>query len=533
MAAANCPETPRQRMITMMYLVYTAMLALNVSAEILQSFITVGDSLDVTNELLISKTASSYAMFENAYKNDPGKVGPNWEKAQQVRKDTKVILDYIDDIKYELIANIDGVKGGKAEIKKLVAKEGYNAIQKKDNYDGPTNYFIGGSEDGSQGKAKELRAKIEAYQDKMMKLCDPKFKSQLKKIQIDTKGKYKNAAGQELNWQMYNFYHTVLAADVVILNKLKSEIENSEYDLVNSLYSAISADDFKFNEVRARVIPKSTYIIQGGTYEAEVIVAAYDSRSQLRGDVRGQSIVGDSGTLKLKFGAGALGPQKYKGTVYVKKDVGEEPYDFEGEYFVAAPSATISATKMNVFYIGVDNPIEVGAPGIKSEDLIVTIGGSPGATIKKVGTGSYIVNVKSQGTKAVITASAKVGNQTRVLGSQEYRIKVIPKPTVKVGNYQGGRVAKESLLAQGGFRVAMEGFDFPVTYTVTSYKMTFGTGGDAEVPLQGRGSQFSAEMTSKINKLRRGNKVYIEEIRVKGPDGEKAASNPTIVFTIQ
>ncbi|MBQ0113031.1 MAG: gliding motility protein GldM [Bacteroidales bacterium] len=537
MAAANCPETPRQRMITMMYLVYTAMLALNVSAEILQSFITVGDSLEVTNNLLLSKTESSYLMFENAYKNDPGKVGPNWQKAQEVRKETKIILDYIDDLKYELIANVDGVAGGKAEVKKLVAQGGYNTIQKKDNYDGPTNYFIGGSEDGSQGKAIELRKKIEAYQDKMMKLCDTKFQPQLKKIQIDTKGKYKNASGQELNWQMYNFYHTVLAADVVILNKFKSEIENSEYDLVNNLYSAISADDFKFDQVTARVIPKSTYIIQGGTYEADVIVAAYDSRSQLRGEVRGSQIVGDSGTLKLKFGAGALGPQKYKGTVYVKREAGEVPYDFDGEYFVAAPSATISATKMNVFYIGVDNPVKVGAPGIKSEDLVVTISGSPGATIKKDPStkepGCYIVNVKSQGTKAVIAVSAKIGNKVQQLGSQDYRIKVIPKPTVKVGNYQGGRIAKESLLAQGGFRVAMEGFDFPVTYNVTSYTMTFGTGGDAEVPLQGRGSKFTAEMTAKINKLRRGNKIYIDEIRVKGPDGEKAASNPTIVFTIQ
>lgn len=535
MAAANCPETPRQKMITMMYLVYTAMLALNVSAEILQSFTTVGDSLEVTNNLLLSKVESSYQIFENAYKNDEGKVGPNWEKAKLVRKETKEILKYLDDVKYEMIAIVEGKPA--TEMRELIKKEGYDAIQKKDNYDVPTNYFIGGTEDGSAGKAIEMRKKIEAYQDKMMKLCDDRFKPQLKKIQVDTKSMHKNAAGQELNWQMYNFYHTVVAADVVLINKLKSEIENSEYDLVNNLYSAISADDFKFNEVKARVIPKSTYIIQGGTYEADVIVAAYDSRSQLRGEVRGSSIVGDSGTLKLKFGAGALGPQKYKGTVYVKKDVGESPYEFEGEYFVAAPSATISATKMNVFYIGVDNPVKVGAPGIKTEDLIVTIGGSPGATIKKDPStkepGCYIVNVKSQGTKAVIKVAAKIGNQTRDLGSQDYRIKVIPKPTVKVGNYQGGRIAKESLLAQGGFRVAMEGFDFPVTYQVISYKVTFGTGGDAEVPLQGRGSQFTPEMTAKINKLRRGNKVYIEEIRVKGPDGEKAASNPTIVFTIQ
>ena len=102
MGATNCPETPRQRMISMMYLVYTAMLALNVSAEILQAFVTVGDSMEVTNKLLLGKAESTYIMFENSYKQDPGKVGENWAKAQEVRAKTKEIINYIDNIKYEL-----------------------------------------------------------------------------------------------------------------------------------------------------------------------------------------------------------------------------------------------------------------------------------------------------------------------------------------------------------------------------------------------------------------------------------------------
>lgn len=530
MAATNCPETPRQRMITMMYLVYTAMLALNVSAEILQSFITVGDSLEVTNNLLLSKTESAYQMFENAYNNNEGKVGPSWEKAKQVRKATKEILDYLDEVKYGVISHTDGKPI--AEVKKLVKEQGFNAIEKKDNYDAPTYYFCAGTDDGSAGKALEMKKKIDAYQAQMLNLCADRFKAQLKKVQIDTKSMHKNAAGQSLNWQMYNFYHTVLAADIVIINKLKSEIENSEYDLINALYSAISADDFKFDMVKARVIPKSTYVMQGDSYEADVIVAAYDSRSQLRGDVRGQNIVGDSGTLKLKFGAGALGPQKYKGTVFVKRETGEMPYEFEGEYFVAAPSVTISATKMNVFYIGVDNPVSVGAPGINSKDLVVSISGSNGATIKPDNNGSYIVNVKTQG-KCNINVAAKVGNQTRNLGSMEYRIKRIPDATVKIGNFSGGKVTKESLLANRGFRVDMTGFDFPVTYTVTNYKISFITGGEGSIPIQGRGNAFTPEITNQIQKLRRGNRIVVEELRVKGPDGERAPSNQTMVFTIQ
>ncbi|MBP3254563.1 MAG: gliding motility protein GldM [Bacteroidales bacterium] len=513
----------------MMYLVYTAMLALNVAAEILNSFLVVGDSLEITNNLLMTKTASSYQMFENAYKNDPDKVGPAREKALLVKKESEAMIQYIDDVKYRMIAKVEGKTV--AEVKAGVAKNGYSFIEKRDDYNTPTHFFIT-DEQGNQGEAIKLRQKIEEYQDKMMKLCDTKFQEQLKKIQIDTKSKFKDPTGDEKNWQLYNFYHGVVVADVVILNKLKSQVENMEYDMVNNLYSAISADDFKFDKVVAKVIPKETYIMQGGSYEADVIVAAYDSRSQLRGTVQGATLnATDSGTLHLKMGAGALGPKRYKGTVFVKKEGGEMPYDFEGEYFVAAPSATISATKMNVMYIAVDNPIAVGAPGVRSEDLNVTIAG-PGAAIRKVGTGEYIATVKTQG-KVTVSVSAKVGGQVRNLGSQEYRVKQIPKPTVKVGSYQDGRVAKESLTAQGGFRVVMEGFDFPVTYTVDSYKMEFGTGGDAQPAIEGRGSRFTPDMIAKINKLRRGNKIYISDIRVKGPDGIKAASNPSMTFTIQ
>lgn len=531
MGATNCPETPRQRMISMMYLVYTAMLALNVSAEILQAFVTVGDSMEVTNKLLLGKAESTYIMFENSYKQDPGKVGENWAKAQEVRAKTKEIINYIDNIKYELFVAVEGTPGGVKEAKKLLDAKGFDAVVKKDEYSTPTNYFLEGSEDGSKGKAIELRKKIETYQKDMLTYASGSFKNTLKNMQIKTEGSFKNAAGQTLNWQMYNFFHTITLADMVLLNKFKSEIQNAELDLVNHLYSAVSADDFKFNTVIAKVIPKSTYIIQGGQYEAEVFVAAYDSRSELTGEVRGQQYVGDSGMLKLKFGAGAIGPQKYNGTLYVKKESGAVPYDFQGEYFVAAPSATISPTKMNVLYIGVENPISVSVPGANSKDVNVSATGA-GISLRKIKDGEYVATVKSQG-KASINVTANMGGKNMNMGTMDFRCKVIPKPTAMVGTYTGGRIPKESLLTQGGLRVSMEGFDFPVTYTVTSFTMAFNTGGDAQAPIQATGSQFTAEMKAKLAKLRRGNKVYIENIRAKGPDGEKAVGNPQMIFTIQ
>lgn len=532
MGATNCPETPRQRMISMMYLVYTAMLALNVSAEILNAFVTVGDSVEVSNNLIASKVEGSYIAFENAYNGNPGKVGENWAKAQEVRKKTKVMLDYIDNIKYELHAMTDGLKGGVAESKKLLAEKGFSAIVKKDNYNEPTRYFLAGTEDGSAGKALELRKKIEAYQADMLSYVSSEaYKKQLKSMQIQTEGTWKNAAGQSLNWQQYNFFHMIITADMVLLNKFKSEIQNAEMDLVNHLYSQISADDFKFDQVVARVLPKSTYIIQGGQYEADVIVAAYDSKSELRGEVRGQNIVGDSGMLKLKFGAGALGQQKYKGTIFVKKETGEVPYEFESEYFVAAPSATISPTNMNVFYIGVDNPVSISVPGANSKDIVATVSGA-GATLTKVKDGEYTVKVTKQET-CQINVRAKIGGKEMDMGTMKFRTKRIPNPIAMVGKQQGGKIDKDVLAAQGGLRVEKGDFDFPVTYRIASFKVQIIGGGDAKPATTVTGAKFPPDIIAQIKKARRGTKVYLEDITAVGPVGEVQVSNKDMIFTIK
>ena len=532
MGATNCPETPRQRMISMMYLVYTAMLALNVSADIINAFVTVGDSVEVTNKLMAGKAESTYIAFENAYNGNPGKVGDNWAKAQEVREKTKKMLEYIDNIKYELHVAVDGLEGGVAESKKLLNEKGFSAIIKKDNYDIPTNYFLAGTEDGSAGKAIELRKKIEAYQADMLTYAQSDaYKKMLKSMQIVTEGTWKDAQDQEKNWQMYNFYHTIITADMVLLNKFKSEIQNAEMDLINHLYSQISADDFKFDQVVARVLPKSTYIIQGGQYEADVIVAAYDSKSELRGEVRGQNIVGDSGMLKLKFGAGALGQQKYKGTIYVKKETGEVPYEFESEYFVAAPSATISATNMNVFYIAIDNPLSISVPGANSKDIVATISGA-GGTLTKVKDGEYTVKVTKQET-CQINVRAKIAGKEMDMGTMKFRVKQIPKPIAMVGKQQGGKITKEALYGAGKLRVEKGDFDFPVSYKIVSYTVQVYSGGDADTPTKVTGEAFPPDIIAKLKKARRGTKVYFEDITAVGPAGQVQVANKDMTFTIK
>lgn len=527
MGAKNCPETPRQKMISMMYLVYTAMLALNVSVEILQAFVTVGDSMEITNRLFSQKISSAYQMFENAYKSNPSKVEEQWKKAQVVKEETSKIIEYIDGVKYDLVAVVEKLPDA-ATAKALLDAGGYDTIKRKDDYSTPTLYFLGGTDDGSAGKGIELRKKIEEYQDKVLSMVDKSISDKI--TIIDTRRPYRDKGGIELSWQVYNFYHMITLADLVLLNKFKSEIQNMEFDLVNSLYSSVSADDFKFDNVQARVIPVSNYVLRGGKFEADVFVAAYDSKSQLRLEMNGQEYIGDSGLVHISIPAAALGEQKRSGKIFVKKDFEEIAYDFDFSYMVAEPSATISAEKMNVLYIGVDNPVSISVPGVSNSNVIPSIAGA-GGTIARTGDGLYNVRVAKR-ENVTISASVKSQGQVRSMGAKEFRVKRLPQPEAAVGKYTDGNIDQAYLSVQAGLLARMpQDFDFELNYVVSGFTMqATRPGGELTPRMSSNGSRFTPEMKNIMNNARRGQKFFFENITAKGPDGERRLKSLTLTI---
>lgn len=237
MGATNCPETPRQRMISMMYLVLTALLALNVSKEILDSFIVVNESLVVTNQNFQKKVDGTYSQFDKQMMINRAKTLPYFEKANKAKALSKELVDYIEKLKVEVIhkeSNIPLEECKTVDLRQVAARDKYNE---------GTRYFIGDSPTGAGGRAAELKGKIEAYKTAMLNLLDEKYKKQIK-LGLDTKGPYKDASGNERNWEIHHFYHTILAANVVILNKLIGEVKNAEFDVVNALLNSVSGEYF-------------------------------------------------------------------------------------------------------------------------------------------------------------------------------------------------------------------------------------------------------------------------------------------------
>jgi len=517
---AGYKETPRQKMIGMMYLVLTALLALNVSVEILNAFLVVNESMETTNRTFSSKTSEYYSRFEDAFKNDPGKVGPYWEKAKQVRKLSEEMKTYLTNVKYEAIAKSEKIPLDSAKVRPLYT------IGTKDKYDETTIYFIGNSNDGSKGKAGEMQAKIAKFKQEILNLVEPADRPNIK-LGLDLEGPFYDADHNPQNWAMHNFYHTILAADVTILNKLVAEVQNAELDVVTHLKSKIGATDFKIDQVGATVVPKSQYVFMGENYEAEVFVTAMDTKQEFTANIGGMR-TSENGIIKVTLPASSPGPKTVTGQVYYKSPTGEvKPYEVKFDYIVAPPSLSVSATKMNVFYIGVDNPVSISAGGVSPDQIQPTM---TNGSITRNGA-EWIVRPTAPG-KASVSVSAKLGDRMKSMGSVEYRVKNVPSPTAFIANTDGGAVSKDLVLASGAIIPRMPSdFEFNLNFIVTSFKFSGNRKGDV-FDLPGNGNSLTGQMKDFIRASRRGDKVILEDIMAKGPDGKTRKLN-SIVLTLQ
>ncbi|MEI6694824.1 MAG: gliding motility protein GldM [Bacteroidota bacterium] len=524
MGATNCPETPRQRMISMMYLVLTALLALNVSVEIINAFIIVNESVETTNVNFGKKIDGTYANFEKAYIGNPGKVKEYYDKAQKAKQYSEALVTYIKGLKFELISKAESTTI--EEAKKIEIKN----LKRKDNYDTPTNYFIG-KEGSKSGKAYELSKKINDYRNVMLDLVDPKYKIILdKSLGLKTNEGYKDKDGKTQDWENHNFYRTITVAAITILNKTVADVLNTEFDIVNQLYSSVSADDFTFDKIDAKIIPASNYVLLGDQYQAEIFVAAFDSKSKITADINGATIQGENGMVNYKTAASSEGLKKYKGQINVSTPFGIKSYSFENEYIVAKPSATVSADKMNVFYIGVENPVTVSVPGIANEKIRPTITG--GSMVAKGG-GKFIVKVDKvvAGAKAVISINADFDGKMKAMGKSEFRVKRVPDPVPSIGGVPDGFIEKGKLQSAGGIIAKLIDFDFDLVISVTSFTLQTIKGGDLSPKLLSKGNKFTPEMSAVLANAKRGQKFWFENITAKAPDGNRRL--PSINLTIK
>ena len=543
---AGYKETPRQKMIAMMYLVLTALLALNVSKEILDAFLVVNKSMESTNESVAVKTREKYTQFENQYNLNTNKVSPFWERALNVQTEANQLIDYLDYLKYKVVQvserkdsamimdlyYIDTVIYG--QRKKVLDLA---LVPTKDKYDATTFYMI---RENQNGEAWKLSERMQVYRDTILNVMGLPANSRKVGLITNMDGiTYRDADGNKQSWEMHNFYHTILAADITIFNKIIAEVRTAEFNALNKLYASVSEKDFKFDNVAARVIPKSTYVFKGQNYEAEVLVAAYDSKTQLDSkyvtgtdkwketDVnRAKTVDGEEGTIKLKFNTKTEGLQKYAGIIEMRDPATDEivEYPYNSSYFVAPPSLTVAPLKMNVFYIGVDNPISISAAGLSKNQIkpVIDMG-----KLKKDGS-NWIVRIDKKpksGAMATVSASADIDGKRMSLGKSEFRVKRVPSPTAEIAGMTDGQLDKNVFLASAAIIPNMKDFEFDLYFVVTSYTFATVMNGDW-LQKNVKGNVFSDEVKSIIRNGKRKQKYFFEKIQAKGPDGTIRSLNP-------
>lgn len=520
---AGGKQTPRQKMINLMYLVFIAMMALNMSKEVLTAFGLMNEKFEDantnaqgTNEFLLTALAGKA-------EDEPARYTEPYEKALKVQKLTTEFYNYLGSLKG------DATKGftNDPETNKLP----YEQMDKGQEID--YGWF---EKDGLSAKGKEIIARFEKYRNDFKAIVgnDVTYKFLLENIdkKFNT-NPVKNKDKQDIEYLDYHFKGYPAVASLAYLSSLQNDakvLEREAYDLFlgNSLKQAASMKNYQ-----AMVIPDKAVYYQGEPIKYKVVLGRYDNSTVPTSVVVNGATIPQSrikaGQVEGTSVASGLGEHKFTGKFTFMEDGKPVVVDILNSNYVVVSrpsSATISADKMNVVYAGLDNPISVTVEGITSDK--VTASASNGV-LKKVGNGKFVLT-PGMGKEVVITATGTMPDGKAISSKQVFRVKTIPRPR---GTIRGTMEAKGSAnnLAISDIGAMLEDFDFDVKLRVTEYTIVYP--GMASDRVTG-GGKLPESAKSKIERLRPGDRVIITNMKVKMDGVNLPIKDATpATFTIQ
>ncbi len=516
---AGGKQPPRQKLIGLMYLIFLSLMALNVSVEVLDSFPLINQGIEDTNRNFEMKVDMVYDDFqEQRLLFSEDHVQPFYGEARYLQEQADSLVNYILTKRTQMLAEVEGISFEEADTLDLIDQ------RRKDNYSISSRFWLvensidPGARDGGPGtRAHILREKITNFTNSIDSILDQHEQSI--QLGLDVEGPF-YVQDRQVNWQQMNFDRVISVAVATNLQRLVTEVRNAQFDAVNMLYDLIHAGDFRFDEIAARVVPRSQIVMEGDYYEADVFVAAYDTRQDPEIVVDGVgSVPVSDGVGRLRVPATSPGSRQHSGVIRVTSPAGVvEEHPFETEYTVERPTATVSADKMNVFYIGLDNPVSISAPGIPTENLRPSV--SSGAELVQRDDGTHVVRIEPGTSNVTVSVNALVGGETRTMGESEFRARTVPDPVASIAGRREGRVDRQVLVAAGRITAEMDRFEFDMSFDIGSFEMTTVVGGDFRRYRQEDGASFTDEMIGVINNARSGQEITFRGITTRpGPDG--------------
>lgn len=498
--------SPRQKMINLMYIVLTAMLALNVSSDVLNGFTLVEDGLKRTNSNVSDRNAALYMQLEEFTRQNPQKGKPWLDKAADVRRQTLSLYKYIDSLKLAIVRDADGVDGK------------VDNILNQDNLEASSKVMV------TYGNGAKLERRLAAYRKYITAyIADPKKQAAIQKA-LATEPVLQKGSMIKVPWVSGMFENMPVVASVTLLSKLQNDLLFAEGEALQTLVASVDAGDVRVNKLDAFVIPNSKLVMRGGKYSADIVLAAVDTTQRPAIFVNGRQL--PANTRTYEFMAGQTGTFTYSGYLDVTRGDGTTSrYPFQSDYTVIEPTATVSATMMNVLYAGINNPISISVPGVAQNAVSATM---TNGSLTRSGD-HWNAHPTRVGAECVITVTATLEGRSQTVSTSTFRVRKLPDPTAYIaykdskGNenhYKGSKpFAKSLLLAADGLDAAIDDDLLNVHYSVVNFEtIVFDSMGNA-MPEKSAGSRFSERQKTSFRRLSRGKRFYITRIRAKGPDG--------------
>ncbi|WP_438966248.1 gliding motility protein GldM [Flavobacterium sp.] len=483
--------TPRQKMINLMYLVFIAMLAMNMSKEVLSAFGLMNEKFEAANQSSISNNEQMMLALDlKATEAKGGEFGAAAATAHKVEAATKKFYDFVATLKAEVLTGVEPEDG----------KLPYESMDKADNLD--NSWFQG---EGYTKRGQEVITAIETFKSEVKaalgdeKKYAPVLKEILGKFDLSDVANKEGLKDKYLN---YHFKGFPAIASLAKLTAWQNDAKKLESDVISVALGKAAVETASYSNYQAIVVLDKNAYFQGEKVTGKVVLGRYDENTKPQ-SVTGAVLDPATGQAKINLTAGGVGEQKIGGQFTFVEDGKTIPLKFDGTYVVVPRpnSATISADKMNVVYRGVDNPISVSFAGISTNNVFASAPGMTG------GNGKYILRPGS-GTEVVVTATGKLPDGTTATDKKPFRIKGLPSPTGKIRGEVDAK-GSASNLESCQITAALEDFDFPVSVNVTQF--TIKVPGQPTVVVNG--NRMDSNARSKIKLAKRGDVVVINNIK--------------------
>lgn len=495
---AGAKLSARQKMINLMYLVFIAMLALNMGKKVLSSFGYLNEKLQDANTTAISDIEGILMDLSTKASEQPDKYGVINEKAIQINQLSSEFYSYLGSVKDSLMLSVDPEK-----------QTDYESMDSETAGD---EFFFTGEKLTPSGEA--FVAKIASYKEGVVAIMGDKMKEDLLNNltkRFDTSDQEVKGLPQPQPWIRNRFEGFPLVATLTNISVMQSDVKTSEKEIYNTLLGKqLSADASISNSTyKAIVIPSKPAYFAGEEFKGTIVLGRYDaSLKPEKVVINGSTVSGrENGAAVVKFRTSKLGENTIKGSFVFKQDGKEVLIPITSSYLVVSKpnSAVVSADKMNVVYRGVDNPITISMPGVSDSNVNASAQGLRKAS----GVGKYTMNPGS-GSEVVINVTGKTSDGTVIKSPPvSFRIKDIPAPAAAIRREVGSISLPKSSLAKSEIEAVMMDFDFDLNLSVTSFKIK--VPGQPTVVVNG--SRLDSRAQSALLNANRGDVISIFDIK--------------------